>query len=40
MLVLRSSRLGSELGAGPNAYVCTECVEIFHRVLKPKPPAA
>src|SRR4051812_47635863 len=31
-------RNGSEvqLGAGPNAYICTDCVEIFHKTLKPK----
>lgn len=29
-----------ELGAGPNAYICAECVELFHQILKPTPPKA
>jgi len=29
-----------EFGAGPNAYICAECVELFHQILKPKPPKA
>ena len=33
-------RRGSEvpLGAGPDAYICADCAEIFHQILKPKPP--
>ncbi|MBS0219462.1 MAG: ClpX C4-type zinc finger protein [Proteobacteria bacterium] len=26
----------AELGAGPNAYICADCVGIFHQVLGPK----
>jgi len=25
------------LGAGPDAFICIDCVEIFHQTLKPKP---